>query len=146
MVGRVVDAKDGAKSKLYVLGRHSGKGFDKLVDKFNPGFDLADAGQYFGASDHFSFYQKKVPVLFFWTGYHPDYHMPSDTADKINVPGMRKVVDGSPCGAIFRCDQQRIWHGVKAFATLRQPAGSRRLLASRRWIYCSGFPGCCKGR
>jgi S1-C subfamily serine protease len=34
-----------------------------------------------------------VPVLFFWTGYHPDYHMPSDTADKINVPGMRRVVD-----------------------------------------------------
>jgi S1-C subfamily serine protease len=32
-------------------------------------------------------------VLFFWTGTHPDYHRPSDTADKINVEGMRRIVD-----------------------------------------------------
>jgi aminopeptidase YwaD len=38
---------------------------------------------------------KKIPVLFFWTGYHPDYHKPTDTADKINVAGMRKIVDMS---------------------------------------------------
>ena len=44
-------------------------------------------------SDHFSFYKKKVPVLFFWTGFHADYHKPSDTADKINVEGMRKIAD-----------------------------------------------------
>jgi S1-C subfamily serine protease len=34
-------------------------------------------------------------VLFFWTGYHEDYHRPGDTADKINVQGMRRVVDMS---------------------------------------------------
>ena len=39
--------------------------------------------------------KKKVPVLFFWTGFHPDYHKPTDTADKINVPGMRHIVDFS---------------------------------------------------
>jgi aminopeptidase YwaD len=44
-------------------------------------------------SDHYSFYQKKIPVLFFWTGIHPDYHRPSDTSDKINVEGMRRIVD-----------------------------------------------------
>jgi hypothetical protein len=38
----------------------------------------------FGPSDHSSFYAKQVPVLFFWTGTHEDYHKPSDTADKIN--------------------------------------------------------------
>lgn len=38
----------------------------------------------FGPSDHSSFYAKQVPVLFFWTGTHEDYHKPTDTADKIN--------------------------------------------------------------
>ena len=38
----------------------------------------------YGPSDHSSFYAKKVPVLFLWTGTHEDYHKPSDTADKIN--------------------------------------------------------------
>ncbi|HKY27155.1 MAG TPA: M20/M25/M40 family metallo-hydrolase [Pyrinomonadaceae bacterium] len=41
----------------------------------------------FGPSDHSSFYGKQVPVLFFWTGTHEDYHKPSDTADKINYDG-----------------------------------------------------------
>jgi aminopeptidase YwaD len=38
----------------------------------------------FGPSDHSSFYAKQIPVLFFWTGTHNDYHKPSDTAEKIN--------------------------------------------------------------
>ncbi len=46
----------------------------------------------FGPSDHSSFYAKQVPVLFFWTGTHADYHKPSDTADKINYEGEARVV------------------------------------------------------
>ncbi len=38
----------------------------------------------YGPSDHSSFYSKQIPVLFFWTGTHEDYHKPSDTFDKIN--------------------------------------------------------------
>src|SRR2546421_461728 len=41
----------------------------------------------FGPSDHSSFYAKQIPVLFFWTGTHEDYHKPSDTAEKINYDG-----------------------------------------------------------
>lgn len=47
----------------------------------------------FGPSDHSSFYSKKVPVLFFFTGTHNDYHKPSDTADKINYAGEHQVLD-----------------------------------------------------
>jgi len=47
----------------------------------------------FGPSDHSSFYTKKVPVLFFFTGTHLDYHKPSDTADKINYGGEEKVIN-----------------------------------------------------
>jgi len=47
----------------------------------------------FGPSDHASFYTKKIPVLFFFTGTHLDYHKPTDTADKINYAGEEKVID-----------------------------------------------------
>ena len=45
-----------------------------------------------GPSDHTSFYLKNIPVLFFFTGIHPDYHKPSDEATKINYPGEVRVV------------------------------------------------------
>ncbi|HEV2860442.1 MAG TPA: M20/M25/M40 family metallo-hydrolase [Pyrinomonadaceae bacterium] len=47
----------------------------------------------FGPSDHASFYLKKVPVLFFFTGAHEDYHKPSDTADRINYEGLARVLE-----------------------------------------------------
>ncbi|HVF27286.1 MAG TPA: M20/M25/M40 family metallo-hydrolase, partial [Pyrinomonadaceae bacterium] len=46
----------------------------------------------FGPSDHSSFYAKKIPVLFFFTGTHEDYHKPSDTAEKINYTGEARVL------------------------------------------------------
>jgi hypothetical protein len=45
-----------------------------------------------GPSDHTSFYRKDIPVLFFFTGLHTDYHKPSDDADKINYKGILSVV------------------------------------------------------
>ena len=45
-----------------------------------------------GPSDHTSFYRKDIPVLFFFTGTHPDYHRPSDDADKINYTGEYRIV------------------------------------------------------
>jgi len=46
----------------------------------------------YGPSDHSSFYSKQIPVLFFWTGTHNDYHKPSDTAEKINYQGEARIV------------------------------------------------------
>lgn len=46
----------------------------------------------FGPSDHSSFYAKQIPVLFFWTGTHSDYHKPSDTADKINYEDEARII------------------------------------------------------
>lgn len=45
-----------------------------------------------GPSDHTSFYRKDIPVLFFFTGTHTDYHKPSDDADKINFAGQLQVI------------------------------------------------------
>ncbi|HKR01988.1 MAG TPA: M20/M25/M40 family metallo-hydrolase, partial [Pyrinomonadaceae bacterium] len=46
----------------------------------------------YGPSDHSSFYAKQVPVLFFFTGTHDDYHKPSDTADKINYDDEARIL------------------------------------------------------
>ncbi|CAN5676172.1 hypothetical protein BH18ACI4_BH18ACI4_26640 [soil metagenome] len=46
----------------------------------------------FGPSDHSSFYARRIPVLFFWTGTHLDYHKPSDTADKINYDDEARIL------------------------------------------------------
>ncbi|MCF6401749.1 M28 family peptidase [Chitinophaga filiformis] len=45
-----------------------------------------------GPSDHTSFYRKNIPVLFFFTGTHSDYHKPSDEAAKINYAGELSVI------------------------------------------------------
>ncbi|CAN5435016.1 hypothetical protein BH10BAC3_BH10BAC3_07840 [soil metagenome] len=46
-----------------------------------------------GPSDHTSFYRKNIPVLFFFTGLHADYHKPEDDADKINYAGETKIIN-----------------------------------------------------
>jgi hypothetical protein len=46
-----------------------------------------------GPSDHTSFYRKDIPVLFFFTGQHKDYHRPTDDADKINYTGELNVIN-----------------------------------------------------
>ncbi len=45
-----------------------------------------------GPSDHTSFYRKDIPVLFYFTGLHTDYHTPGDDADKINYAGQELIV------------------------------------------------------
>ena len=88
MIGRV------SKNKLYVGGTGTSPGFKKLVEDAdrNVGFDLSYSGSGYGASDHMSFTVRSLPVLFFFSGLHSDYHKPSDTWEKINAEDGAKVV------------------------------------------------------
>lgn len=56
-------------------------------------FSLRLSEDGYGPSDHSSFYSKQVPVLFFFTGSHEDYHKPTDTADRINYDGEARVLE-----------------------------------------------------
>lgn len=56
-------------------------------------FQLRLSEDGYGPSDHSSFYSKQVPVLFFFTGSHEDYHKPTDTADRINYDGEARVLE-----------------------------------------------------
>ena len=88
MIGRVRD------DKLYIGGAATGTTFradlDQLVSGTGFRVDYSDSG--YGSSDHTSFTAKQVPVLFFFSGLHGDYHKPSDTWDKIDAPAAVRVL------------------------------------------------------
>ena len=54
-------------------------------------FDYASTPR--GSSDHQSFAAAGIPVLFFFTGLHPDYHKPSDDWEKIDLVRTWQVVE-----------------------------------------------------
>ncbi len=89
MVGRL------DSDKLIVHGTGTSTRFEELVDQLaeQVGFELAKEPGGFGPSDHSTFYAKKIPVLHLFTGSHPDYHRPTDTAEKINYDGMVRIAD-----------------------------------------------------
>jgi hypothetical protein len=97
MVGRLRKDDRTGKDRILTEGSGTAKGFPDLLERLAARYDLklSNKPSGFGPSDHASFCAARVPVLFLWTDYHEDYHRPSDTADKINVPGLRKVVDVS---------------------------------------------------
>ena len=88
MIGRL-----NAKNDLIVYGTGTSSKWKNILDDKNEyDLNLTFNDEGFGPSDHSSFYGKKVPVLFFFTGTHSDYHKPSDDADKINAAGQEKVL------------------------------------------------------
>lgn len=89
MIGRLED------EKLTIGGVKTASGFKKIVNDVNSKYDfkLSYFDDGFGPSDHMAFYLKGIPVLFFFTGIHNDYHKPSDDYFKINYPGLNKITD-----------------------------------------------------
>jgi len=74
-----------------------------------------------GPSDHTSFYLKDIPVLFFFTGVHGDYHKPTDDAEKINYTGEYRIIK-----YIFKIIESTNNKGKLAFSKTREmPAGDR---------------------
>ena len=88
MVGR---PKDG---KLTVGGVGTSPGFKALVEQANhTGLTLGWSQSGTGSSDHQSFYLKGVPVIFFFSGLHSDYHKPSDLPERILHAEHARVAD-----------------------------------------------------
>jgi membrane-associated protease RseP (regulator of RpoE activity) len=91
MVGRP------SRGKVYVDGASTAQGLRQRLEALasrGPAGRLEVAfgpGDGYGPSDHTSFYARGVPVLFFFTGAHADYHRPTDTADKVDAEGLAEV-------------------------------------------------------
>ncbi len=89
MIGRLKDSTHGLSIGGYGTSPAWGQLFLKTDKYFKISFDSSGTGP----SDHTSFYRKDIPVLFFFTGTHSDYHKPSDDADKINYLGELQIVN-----------------------------------------------------
>ena len=89
MVGRL------REDKLTVYGTGSAKSFDALIESANVnlGFRLEKIQTGYGPSDQQPFVQLGIPVLFFFTGLHSDYHRPTDDFSKIDFGGMTRITD-----------------------------------------------------
>jgi len=90
MVGRLKPSKE-----LSVGGVGTSKEGEELLNKYIKNYDLKLGISYdgFGPSDHASFYIKDIPVFFFSTGAHEDYHTPLDVIEKINFNGLKTLDD-----------------------------------------------------
>ena len=88
MIGRLTD------NKLSVMGAGTSTAWDALLSSITEGTNLtvSRTADGFGPSDHASFFAKDIPVLFFFTGLHADYHRPTDTWEKLNYDGEAVVV------------------------------------------------------
>lgn len=88
MVGRLNDSTHA----LQVGGIGTSPVWPKVANLNDPRFKIVTDSSGVGPSDHSSFYYKGIPVMFFFTGTHSDYHKPSDDADKINYEGQAQIM------------------------------------------------------
>ncbi|NMB77137.1 MAG: M28 family peptidase [Myxococcales bacterium] len=87
MIGRL-------RERLVVDGSGTAREWPELLARANlKGLSLSLHPDGFGASDHSAFYARGIPVLFFFTGAHADYHRPSDTAERIDYDGEVRVLE-----------------------------------------------------
>lgn len=88
MIGRLNPAQG-----VSVIGYGTSKKWPEIFEGITPAIKFYTGHDGNGGSDQTSFYKKDIPVLFFHTGGHPDYHMPTDDPDKINYPGLIGILD-----------------------------------------------------
>ncbi len=89
MIGRIKD------DKVYIGGVGTGSTLKTIIERAQSrgNFKVEYSPGGYAASDHTSFVTKHIPVLFFFSGLHSDYHKPSDTWDKINSTSAAHLVD-----------------------------------------------------
>ena len=103
MIGRHDEKHEGKPNYIYVIGSdrlsldlHD---LNEWVNQAYVGIDLDytynakdDPNNYYGRSDHINFARKKVPVIFYFSGNHEDYHKPTDTMDKIEFDRLEERI------------------------------------------------------
>lgn len=112
MVGRLDNAKG-----LQVGGIGTSPSWATILEQATPGaMKLNYDSSGVGPSDHTSFYRQQIPVLFFFTGTHADYHKPTDDADKINYTGELAVIK-----LIYRVIEKANAQEKLSFTPTREP-------------------------
>lgn len=90
MVGRL----DSTSRRINILSTNTSHLWDSLINiTCNPLLSLNPSSADARGSDHLSFYMKNIPVLFFITGLHEDYHTPRDRIEYLNIMGMVDILN-----------------------------------------------------
>jgi len=91
MVGRY----DKEKKSISVSGTGTSLEGDSILRMFEKQlpFNVTHSPEGFGPSDHASFYASNIPVFFYTTGTHMDYHTPFDDADKLDYDAEKIIGD-----------------------------------------------------
>ena len=103
MIGRIDQKHEGNPRYVYLIGSdkiskelHS---ISEECNKIYSGLELDytyndenDPQRFYYRSDHYNFAKNNIPVIFYFTGVHKDYHTPADTADKIDYDKMAAIV------------------------------------------------------
>jgi len=103
MIGRNRDDKTSEANTVYLVGSDRiSTELDKVSRDANRSLqpplkldyemnDPADPEQVYYRSDHYSYASKGIPIIFFTTGLHPDYHANTDDVSKIEFPKLTRV-------------------------------------------------------
>jgi hypothetical protein len=102
MVGRVDEKYKDNPNYIYVIGADKlSTDLHNINEEVNKTYtnltldytynDDNDPNRYYYRSDHYNFAEQGIPAIFYFNGTHDDYHMPSDTVDKINFDKMAKI-------------------------------------------------------
>jgi Zn-dependent M28 family amino/carboxypeptidase len=103
MIGRNRGDDPGQSNTVFVIGADRiSTDLHNLVVDTNQGLakplnldfeynDPADPNSFYTRSDHYSYAAKGIPIAFFFTGTHPDYHGPGDQPEKILYPKLTQI-------------------------------------------------------
>jgi len=94
-----IEVDPDTSNQLNLVGTINCPGCRELIERENAavGLSLSDKWNHehilnvYDRSDHFPFWTRGIPAIWFFTGFHPDYHEPADTMEKINWIKMEKV-------------------------------------------------------
>ncbi|MGY8997988.1 MAG: M28 family peptidase, partial [Alphaproteobacteria bacterium] len=78
-----------------LTGTGTAEEFDEMLPRLvePTGLTVKTTPSGLGPSDHSNFYRADVPVLFFFTGLHDDYHTPEDVSWRVNPEGTLRIID-----------------------------------------------------
>ena len=102
MVGRIDENHAPDSNYVYIIGSDKlSTELHSLSEKVNSTYtnidfdytynDENDPNRFYYRSDHYNFAKNQIPVIFYFTGVHEDYHQPTDTVDKIMFQKTEKI-------------------------------------------------------
>jgi len=90
MIGRLDSARN-----LTIGGVGTSLESNALIDSLVHGFNIKISKEGYGPSDHASFYGENIPVIYFTSGVHDQYHTPNDTYERINIEGEKLIIENA---------------------------------------------------